>query len=301
MFEMMTVLEDLPKMSNNSAVKISNRVEYFQVSFQSFGVKIGVRSNSEELILEVKNALGKINPNGFEFIADDKIEHLFTANLISSKGDNYFEITKNGETLMSWNFVGSPLSYFESQIRLTIAEFADSRVFIHAGAVGWKGQAILLPATSFSGKSTLVAELVKRGALYYSDDYAVIDENGLLHPFHRDISLRDQTDEYKQVDFSIESFGGKISDQPIPIGMVLITKFQARRANHKIWKPQILSEGQGIMEILAHTIPIRHNPKFSLEVLNKVAKHAIICKSLRGNASEFATLLLNFFETQVIK
>lgn len=287
-------------MRRNSRGSNNKRAEYFQINFQSFGVKIGVRGNSEILISEVESALGKINPNGFELIDGTEVEHLFTVEYKPEIRENYIEIKKNGENLISWEFVGSPLSYLESQIRLTVAEYAESRVFLHAGAVGWKGKAILLPATSFSGKSTLVAELVKKGALYYSDDFAVIDESGLLHPFHRDISLRDNADEYKQVDFSIESFGGKSSDQPIPIGMILITKFRAQQSNRKVWKPQILSEGQGIMEILAHTIPIRHNPKFSLDVLNKVAKHAIICKSQRGNASEFANLLLNFFETQVI-
>ena len=55
------------------------------------------------------------------------------------------------------------------------------------------------------------------------------------------------------------------------------------------------------MEIISHTIPIRYNPKFALNVLNKVSRRAIICKSQRGEAGEFADLLLDFFETKVIK
>jgi hypothetical protein len=271
--------------------------EGFQISFQSYGVKIGVRADSGGMAYEIKNELSKINPSGFEIIDDSQVEHLYE---IKSKNKS-FEILKDGELLNLWESEENPLSYLQSQIRLTVAEYAKSKVFLHAGAVGWKGRAIIIPAHSFSGKSTLVAELVKRGALYYSDDFAVLDKNGLLHPFHRQLSLRGFEDKYKQVDFSVEALGGKAGAEPLPVGLVLITKYREGGKNPKNWKPQILSDGQGIMEILSHTIPIRYNPKFSLEVLNKVSKRAIICKSQRGDASNFASLLLNFFETQVIK
>jgi hypothetical protein len=270
----------------------------FQISFQSFGVKIGVRADSRDLIFEIKNELSKINPNGFEIIDGSQVEHLFE---IKSKKDKSLEIKKDGELLALWTPEKKVLPYLQSQIRLTVAEYAESKVFLHAGAVGWKGRAILIPAHSFSGKSTLVAELVKRGALYYSDDFAVLDQKGLLHPFHRQISLRGFENKYTQVDFSVESLGGQASNEPIPIGIVLITKYREGSKNPKNWKPRILSGGRGIMEILSHTIPIRYNPKFSLKVLNKVSKRAIICKSQRGEAGEFVDLLLNFIETHVIK
>ncbi len=273
----------------------------FQISFQSFGVKIGVRADSNDLVSEIENRLDIINPNGFDFIADSQVEHLFEIKSKRSKKNENIEIYKDGELLILWDRENSPFEYIQSQLRLTVAEFAESKVFLHAGAVGWKGKAILLPARSFSGKSSLVAELVKRGALYYSDDFAVLDEEGLLNPFHRQISLRGYEDKYRQVDFTVESLGGKAGNELIPIGIVLITKYEEGNKNPKNWEPEILSGGRGIMEILSHTIPIRYNPKFSLEVLNKVSKRAIICKSQRGDASEFASLLLNFFETRVIK
>ncbi len=99
----------------------------------------------------------------------------------------------------------------------------------------------------------------------------------------------------------MEALGGKAGTEPIPIGIVLITKYKDGNKNPPKWKPEILSEGRGIMEIISNTIPIRYNPKFSLKVLNKVARRAIICKSQRGEAGEFADLLLDFFETKVIK
>lgn len=275
--------------------KITNS---FQVSFQSYGVKIGVRCDSPELLAEITNELDEINPNGFEIIDDSKVEHLYE---IKAKKNKCFEVKKDGDSSPQRLENKSLFRYLQSQIRLTIAEFAESRIFLHAGAVAWKNRAIIIPARSYSGKSTLVAELVKRGALYYSDDFAVLDKNGLVHPFHRQISLRVYEDKFDQTDFPVESLGGKFGYEPIPIGIVLVSQYKKGSRNPKIWKPEILSQGRGILEILSHTIPIRYNPKFAIEVLNKVSKRAIICKSQRGEAGGFADLLINFFETQVIK
>lgn len=272
----------------------------YKISFETFGVKIGIITDLEALSKQIVEELPKINPNGFTVIEHDLVGHLFDLKVDSKKG---LEIFRDGELLTVWDLEISPFEYLKSQIRLTVAEFAESKVFLHAGAVGWKRRAILIPAQSYSGKSTLVTELIKRGARYYSDDFAVLDENGFLHPYHRDISLRGvgNEDKYAQQDYSVESLGGARGDEPIPIGIVLLTAYREENKNPPKWRPEILSNGLGIMEILAHTIPIRYNPKFSLEVLNKVAERAIICKSQRGEASEFVSLLINFFETELIK
>src|SRR4029077_14911688 len=78
----------------------------------------------------------------------------------------------------------------ESALRATVAEHSPNRVFVHGGAVAWNGKAIIVPGPSFSGKSTLVTELVRRGATYYSDEYAVLDARGRVHPFAAAPSLR---------------------------------------------------------------------------------------------------------------
>ena len=42
-------------------------------------------------------------------------------------------------------------------------------------------RAILLPGGALTGKRTLVAELVRAGCTRYSDDYAVLDAEGLVN------------------------------------------------------------------------------------------------------------------------
>ena len=62
---------------------------------------------------------------------------------------------------------------------------------IHAGAVLVGDQALLFPGSSHSGKSSLVAEFLRRGAACLSDEYALIDSEGWVHPYPRVLLVRD--------------------------------------------------------------------------------------------------------------
>src|SRR5262249_4616087 len=129
---------------------------------------------------------------------------------------------------------------------------------------------------------------------YYSDEYAVLDEDGYVHPFPKTLSIRGLSNKYQQVEFPVESLGGVKGIEALPVGMILLTEFESGAQ----WQPQFLSEGLGIMELLSHTIPIRYNPKFVLKVLNKTVNRAIIVKTKRGEARDFAVRLLSFFENR---
>jgi hypothetical protein len=123
-----------------------------------------------------------------------------------------------------------------------------------------------------------------------------LDEEGFVHPFPKMLSIRGEIDEYQQTDYMVESLGGVKGKVSIPVGMILITGYEAGAD----WQPQILSEGEGVMEMLSHTIPIRYNPKFALKVLNKTVNRAIIVKTKRGEAKDFALKLLSFFESKAL-
>jgi hypothetical protein len=167
---------------------------------------------------------------------------------------------------------------------------------VHAGVVGWKGGAIVLPAKSFQGKTTLVAELVRNGATYLSDEYAIFDENGLVHPFPRLLAVRGIEGEYIQTDVSVDELGGTFTHGPLPVKLIVCTEFR----EGAVWKPELLSKGLGVIEMVPHTIPIRFNPDFSLKVLKRIVNRAIIAKSFRNDAKEFSKILLNFFDNNVV-
>ena len=69
-------------------------------------------------------------------------------------------------------------------------ESGQDYVLVHAGAVEWDGYAALFPAPMESGKTTLVAGLVRAGARYLSDEAAAIDPVTLLvHPFAKSMTV----------------------------------------------------------------------------------------------------------------
>ena len=176
-------------------------------------------------------------------------------------------------------------------IRLHVAEKAKDWVFIHAGVVGWRGHAILLPAMSRNGKTTLVSEIIRLGAVYYSDEYAVIDPDGLVHPFERDLSVRPPGSEVP-IQVPPSEFGAEIGRDPIPVGMVVMTKYEPGAD----FQPEPVSMGIGIMETIPEVLPIRMNTDFSLKVLNTAFSRAIIVRSLRGEARNAARSILTLLD-----
>jgi len=270
----------------------NNKFSQNYFAIESFGVKVRIYAVRKELMKVIRERISKILPVGlYKKISPRKAVHSFSVRQNSSAE---YVLFKGRKKITFGNDKENFLKFLDWQIRLTIAEFAESRVFLHAGVVAWKGKAIILPASSFHGKTTLVKELTKLGAKYYSDEYAVLDEDGFVHPFPKMLSVRGETDKYQQTDYPVETFGGMQGIVPLPVGMVLFTEFESGAE----WSPQILSEGLGVIELLSHTIPIRYNPKFSLKVLNKTVNRAIIVKTKRGEAEEFAVRLLSFFENK---
>lgn len=268
------------------------------ITFQAFGVKIQIKADEKRWLGEIYEKLERVFPNGLEKASESEVEYRFYVRLNES---GKFELLRNGEIQCEDGGRELFLNMVESHLRITVAEFAVDKVFLHAGVVGWKGKAIVIPATSFSGKTTLVAELVKKGALYYSDEYAVLNADGCVEPFPKWLSMRGITDAYTQNDCPVESLGGKSGQEAIPVGLVLIAKYREGKKIPRRWQPKRLTQGEAIMEIIPHTLPIRNMPKFVLQVLNKLTNRAIIVRTIRGEAVEFAETLIGYIESEIKK
>ncbi len=259
--------------------------------FESYGVKIRINGNDQDLIDDAAEVAKKSLLGDVRGIKNIDFDHYFE--LIRSSRGGSFRIEQNGE-YVSWGRSRRKfLKFFDSIIRVAVGEYAVDRVFLHAGVVGWNGKAVVLPADSFQGKSTLVAELVRQGATYFSDEFAIMDIDGLVYPFARKIALR--TEKYRTYELSIDDLGGTIETLPAPVGMVLLTGYRAGVA----WRPKILSPGTGVMKIMPFALSLNSRPEFSLKVLHNVATHAIIATGSRGSAKIFARTLLNFVDKHV--
>lgn len=181
----------------------------------------------------------------------------------------------------------SLLKIFESDLQLLVADNASRRTFVHAGVVGWNNQAVLIPGMSFSGKTTLVSKLVQAGAKYYSDEYAVIDEHGLVHPFPRPLGIR-RPNEFETSRIDVASLGGVCGSRPLPVRLVVATKY---RAGAK-WRPRRLTHGRGVLELLANTVSARSQTRLALSTLPRAVQYAEVLKGVRGEADEVVEAIL---------
>jgi hypothetical protein len=143
---------------------------------------------------------------------------------------------------------------------------------VHAGVVGWRGLAIVIPGPSQSGKSTLVADLVRAGATYFSDEYAVFDRNGRVHPYARALSLRGLWGATTKI--PMDKAGGP--SEPLPLGLVLVTRYRPGSA----WKPRSASPAEGALALLRNTVSIRSKPRAALRALSQAVSRARVLTGL---------------------
>src|SRR5581483_1483735 len=256
------------------------------LSFTAYGTRIGVRTNRPEMLEQVEQHL----PPGWKPAPSPIVERLYSLKVggaESKTGSRRFHLLYAGLTRLARSMeLDEVFDNFASDLQLYVAEYARRRVFVHAGVVGWRGQAILIPGRSFSGKTTLVAEVVRAGANYYSDEYAVLDAQGRVHPYARPLEIREQP-AGKQKKYPVEVLGGQSGRQPLPVGTVVITQFKEKAR----WRPQSISSGQGILALLANTVSARRQPEAALAALKQVASRARLLKGVRGEAGEVTAAL----------
>jgi hypothetical protein len=257
-------------------------------SFKAYGVIVGLRVNDPAILKDVSERL----PPGSQIVTRKVVDHLYS--LIGNPAGSNGKVRRlnlaysNLEQVARIRDFRDFLNAFESHVQLSVAENSTRYVFVHAGVVGWKGRAIIIPGRSHSGKTTLVKQLIQAGATYYSDEYAVLDSRGRVHPYARMLGLRDQNDATsKRV--RAEELGATTGTKPLRIGIVLSTKFHAGAR----WRPRRISRGQAMLEILANTVSARTQPEVALPVLRRALAEARALKGRRGEAAEVAHSLLD--------
>lgn len=263
--------------------------ENVKFAFEAYGVSVSVTADGADLgkkLFEVANRamLGKCRALDPSLV---RAEHEF---LVSSRKDGTYGLTSVGEYTTGAGELRETLELFVRILRIKVSQFAKNWVFVHAGVVSWGRKAIIIPGDSGSGKTTLVAECVKRGALYYSDEYAVLSPDGLVHPFARALSITNGGRKWSEDGIPVEKLGGRAATEPIEVGAVVLTKYNSGAR----WNPERLTPGNGIIEVIPHTIPMTINADFSLQVLKSALSRAIILKGVRGEASDLAIELFSF-------
>jgi len=260
--------------------------------FVCYGVRIGIRVNRPEVLEPLRDYL----PPGWEPTTSPAVDHLYSLRVGGSDtphGIARFCLLYSGPARVAQTRdLCEAFERLESELHLQVAVAARGRLFVHAGVVGWRGRGIVIPGRSFSGKTTLVAALVRAGATYYSDEYAVFDASGCVHPYPKPLTIRGGTNG-RRPRYSAEALGGSTGVNPLPVGLVAVSEYRPGAQ----WRPRPLPPGKAVLALLANTVPARKQPQLALATLGQVVSQALVLKGIRGEAEHLVPTLLNRFDS----
>ncbi len=180
------------------------------------------------------------------------------------------------------------LGMLDAQIRAQVALLAPEHIFVHAGVVAVNGRAVLLPGFTYTGKTTLTHALVEAGAAYYSDEFAVLDADGLVHPYPKPLSIRRRDGSGHTTETHPESLGAVTGREPIPAGLIAVTSYRSGAT----LDPEPLAPGAALLALLGHTIPARTRPQQAMAALKAAVQVAAAWKSDRGEADVAARAII---------
>lgn len=173
-------------------------------------------------------------------------------------------------------------------LEFRMAVHARERLVVHAAAVAWQGRVVLVPGRSFSGKSTLAAALLRAGATYLSDEWAVLGDDGLVHPFPRPLRLRDQRGAPLHR-VPAPRLGAPVAASALPASLVVWTTYEAGAP----WRPRRMSAGQTALALLDNAPAARRAPADALRIIARVLDAGVVgLRCARGDADETARHIL---------
>ena len=207
----------------------------FERHFVAYGVRIGLRVDCRALLDALEQDPARMHlPFGWRAVEDHEPDapvsvryELLTG--VSGGASPSYRVYAGTNLVAEARRLTDAGRALAAHAEFFVAERAPDHLFVHAGVVGWEGRAIVMPGASFAGKTTLVQAWLEAGATYYSDEFAVLDRAGRVHPFARPLAIRDgSTALTRRV--PVAALGAETGTTPLPIGLVLVTSYRARRS-----------------------------------------------------------------------
>lgn len=165
------------------------------------------------------------------------------------------------------------------QLELWIAEWATGRIFVHAGVVAINGRAVLLPGRSMHGKTTLTAALLRAGAAYGSDEYAVLAPDGMVHPYPRPLQIR--TGYGQRTPTPAAGLGALAFTGPLPVAAVAQLRYQRGTG----WATEPITAGTAVLRLLDNTVCARTRSREALDALIAATRSSRAVAGTRGEAT----------------
>ena len=255
------------------------------IAFEAFGARIAVRT-AESVASDLRPRL----PPRARPITSEDYDTVYTVKRIpprSSSDHTKYQLTRDGVGIGSSSSLSEVCRELESDMHFQVALAARDFLFVHAGVVQWKGHAVVVPGRTETGKSSLVMALVNAGGEYFSDEYAVLDREGRVHPYPKPLSQRREGGPPRL--HTAEALGGQQEAPAVPMGLTVITRFR----DGATWNPQRITKARAMIALFENTVVARNRPEFALTVLAKAVIGTGGLEGDRGEASEMALALLD--------
>jgi hypothetical protein len=278
--------EEVGCAARRSGYPVDGRKDQVARKFDAYGTRFELQSDEPILLEEAWPYL----PLGWQ--ATDNGAAEFSYSLLrpcvveANPPDAAYELYAGSELIARTSDRIRLLRVLAEHAELTTILHAQNRLFVHAGVVGWRGQAILVPGRSLAGKTTLVRALVEAGAAYYADEFAVLDRRGWVHPYALSLSIRSADGRADKT--PIEQLGGVRGVTPLPVGLIVVTHYIPRAR----WRPRPVPPSQAMLALMDNTVAARREPEYSMPILRETVLRAKTVKSKRGEARRIAPALL---------
>jgi hypothetical protein len=251
----------------------------------AFGLRIRLdaQNGAQEVVGRV---LGQLPPFArTRSRAESDRSYTITVHRHDDVSPRYYRIEVGDRLFAMAGTADEAASLIATDLQTYFATAAPGVAFVHAGVVAIGGRGLMVPGSSLSGKSTLVAALLRAGATYLSDECAVIGPDGRVAPYARPLVLR--TDG-RQVRTNPSQFGAHAAEAPVRVDALLFTQFTAGGA----FSPERLSSADAILRLLAHCPGAQVRPVETLARLRMLTNTASAWATPRGDADETARALV---------
>lgn len=216
-----------------------------------------------------------------------------------------YRLLLGDEQLISSRSADDVLTQLLYQILTRVREQNEEFLLIHAGSVVTpRGEGVVLPADAGSGKTTLVAGLIRAGFGFLSDEIGVIDHGaGVLRPYPRALNFKEGAEAI------FPDLVGRDNGSPFPgnvgylraekirtdaladpaeVRFVIAPRYQEGAAT----RVTALSPGATVKELWTHTMNLSAHGVGALTILADVARGAKGYRLISGDLQEAVSAVL---------
>jgi hypothetical protein len=176
-----------------------------------------------------------------------------------------FAVECDGAEVAATNTDNEIHDWLLHDIHECVARRSPEFVFIRAGVVGWRGKAIVIPNAVTTDATLLMVELLRRGAVYYSNSFAVLDADGLVHAYRT-------------------TFGQGPSPEPLPVGMIVAG---ACRSNRE-WQPTVVRGPRAMLPLAARTVLPREVAPHARLLAERLPSEVVTLRGAWSDAAQVA-------------